>query len=188
MALRVGRVHGVVDVAAARAHLLPSGVSPRLSRVARGALGLDGRLYLDLDLLALDGELPAAEPPAGPHGRGGRFEGPTLVFRVGGQAWAMALSAVTQVVQPADLCPTPGRSAALVEHAGAVWPVYALGERRGGLCTVVLAEHGGRPFGLLADEVLGIFEQLAPGAEPGTWSGPGGGWTAAALDPALLFA
>lgn len=188
MALRVRQVHGVVDVGGARAHLLPAGVSPRLSRMARGALELEGKLFLDVDLLALDGELPAADPPAGPMQPAGAPEGRALVFRVGAQAWTVALSAVTQVVQPQGMCPTPGRSAALVSHAGALWPVYALGERLGTGGTVVLGEHAGRPFGLIADEVLGIFEQLEPAGQRGSWSAPGATWTASGLDLALLFA
>ena len=188
MVLRVRQVHGVVDVAGARSHLLPAGVSRRLGRVARGALELEGGLYLDVDLLTLDGALPVPEPPAADVVSGEPLEGRTLVFRAGERAWALPLSAVTHVMQSPGMCPTPGRSAALVSHGGALWPLFALGRTTRNMATVVLAEHLGRPVGLLASEVLGIFDQPVPAAQPGTWSVPGVDSPAVGLDLGLLFA
>jgi len=188
LGLRVRAVHGVVDVSSARTLALPGGVSPRLARVVRGALELEGRLFLDVDLLALEGELPAADGPAPAPSRAALETARTLVFRAGTDLWAVPLAVVTQVVPAAGMCPTPGRSAALLQHGGALWPVYALGREAADAGMVVLVEEGGRPLGLLADEVVGIFDQMVPAGQPGTWSVPGAEWAATGLELALLFA
>lgn len=186
--LRVRSVQGVVDVSSARAYALPQGISPRLARRVRGVLELEGRLFLDVDLLALEGEAPPAEERRCPPPSSEVPAGKVLVFKAGAGVWAVPLGQVTQVVAAVGMCPTPGRTVALLVHDGGLWPVYGFGSGVTGLGCVVLLEVAGRPLGVYAEQVLGIVEQLVPTVGPDTGSVPWTDGVAAGLDLGMLFA
>jgi chemotaxis signal transduction protein len=196
-ALRVRSVRGVVDVGGAELQRLPRGVSTDVARAARGAWVLGDALLLELDVPSLEGlfaESAAAPGPLrldpvasqDPPGRG-------LVFRAGGANWCIPLVQVVQVVPGTRrFAPLPGSCAGLLEHAGALWPVFALGPRPSAPLvqgnSVILVEDQGSPLGVVADEVIGIHDRFEPGEKPGAWRLASSATEILRLDLGRLFA
>lgn len=107
-----------------------------------------------------------------------------LVFRLGGQRYALPLAAVERIVRAVEVTPLPGAPAIVlgaIDVQGAVLPVLSI-RRRFGLAQgeidpgdqFVLARSAGRPVALVIDEAQGVIEhpegeivdlaQVAPGA------------------------
>ncbi len=183
LALRVGRVLGVHDLAQAPLLNLPRGLGGSLLAIVRGALLHQSTLYLEL----LPDELrKAAQDPDLSRAsivRPVRFLAqpaePALVFQSRGQRFGLALGYVSQVVNAGDAyCALPaaeGGTAGLYPHAQALWPIFSAAalQNGGGVeheSLLVLTELAGENVGFCAEKVLGVHSGFVPTDVPGAFA------------------
>lgn len=189
LALRVGRVIEVADVAREPLFRLPQGLAEELAVVARGAVLHAGRVYLELAADALPNVQSQAQPSRAP-----RWASPmrpvylaeqaperALVFESQERLFGVALPFVSRVVSSADaFCPLPaagGPIAGLLPLEQALWPIYSapglLGAASVREALFVLADLAGQNVGLCAARVLGVHQGFTPTAVRGEFAATG---------------
>lgn len=164
-ALLVDRMEGVADLADADAFRLPDRTVAASPSPFSSALRFGGNLYLELVPVALcalrpDPRVPfAASPDLPPAER-------ELVALRAGQALAVPLPLVVQVIDPVHVFPvpmSPGGLLGLLHHGRAIHPAWDaaafLGLPPDGEPKVaLLLDAGGTSAGVLVDRVLGLSE------------------------------
>lgn len=163
LAISVGRVVEIADVARAPFHQLPASLSPRLAAFIRGAIEHGQKVYLELvpELLAQRPPLPAA--PARPVLTLEELPAKALVIESGGQRFGIPLPWVSQVIPKSPgACRLPTASDALEVqvHGQALWPVFSTAALIGGAPVDeplrVLTELAGQNVALTAHAALGV--------------------------------
>ncbi len=165
-ALRVERLHGIVDLAAAEVFQLPARTPLPQPPPFAGAVVVGGEIALELAVPSL-GWAPLA--PAVDHGEpppdlaGGDRE---LRFARGGRVFGVPLSVLVQILEAPRVAPVPlaPRShRGLLYHGRALHPVVDVavlyGDAAGeGARHVLLLDAGGTGVAVVADRVLGVGE------------------------------
>lgn len=190
LAVRVGAVVEVADVARAPFFLLPPGLGDGLAAVIRGVVLHKDRLYLELISDALPVRAGLAVAPAPPRAiflceaRPER----SLVFESQGRLYGLPLNLVSQVVnrdESFSALPAPGGPVAgIFPHAQVLWPICSAPGLLGGESVTeaffVLTELAGQSIGLCAGRVLGVYPHFEPGEVKGEFKTP-------ALSEPVLF-
>jgi chemotaxis signal transduction protein len=189
LALRVRRVHEVVDVARDRHFGIPPALGESLAFVTRGAILHRDMLFLELKPEAIP-QQPLRRPAPLPRTIYLLDRPPdrALVFESQGVLFGLPLSLVSQVVPATDsFLPMPvpsGPVAGVFPHAQLLWPVFSapalLGGRPAQEALLVLAELAGEAAGLCASRVKGVVSAFEP-------TDGCGEFTATGTDRPILF-
>lgn len=189
LALRVRRVHEVVDVARDPYFGIPPTLGEALAFVSRGAIFHGNELFLELKPEAVP-QQPLRRPPPPPRPVFMCDQPPdrALVFESQGVLWGLALTMVSQVVaSTAAFLPLPapyGAVAGVFPHNQSLWPVLSAPALIGGRASCeqlfILAELAGQSAGLCAGRVLGVFDRFEPTEGHGEYLAPG-------VDRPILF-
>jgi chemotaxis signal transduction protein len=166
-ALRVDRVHGIVDLAEAEVFQIPARTPLPQPPPFAGAVVARGEIALELALgtLGFAPLEPAVEgpPPAADLGPPAERE---LRFARNGRVFGVPLSLLVQVLEAPRIAPvplTPPSHRGLLYHGRALHPVHDLAVLLGDGAppageTVLLLDAGGAGVGVVADRVLGVGE------------------------------
>jgi purine-binding chemotaxis protein CheW len=102
-----------------------------------------------------------------PSGAGERRQRRVVVFRVDGRPYALEIDTVSEIIPWRRATRLPGAPpwvSGLINVRGSIVTVLDLGLRLGGVSTahelasVLMAEHAGKRFGLVVDEVLDVHD------------------------------
>lgn len=172
-ALRVGAVHGIVDLADGEVFQLPSRTPLPQPSPFSAAIVHRGELALELAVSTLGWAPlePALESSEAPSDLGPPAER-ELTFARGSRTFGVPLSLVVHVIEAPRVAPLPLAPAShrgLLYHGRAVFPVRDVGVLYGEAPvgaprTVLLLDAGGAGVAVAADRVLGVGEGSA-GAE-----------------------
>jgi hypothetical protein len=164
LAVGIGRVLEIADVARSPFHQLPGPIAAGLSLFVRGAVEHQGQLFLELipEMLA---QRPPALPARPPRPVIPLEELPprALVIESGGHRFGIPLPWVSQVVpRSPGACAMPGMVDVLelFSHGQVVWPVFSTPSLIGGeACDEplrVLTELAGQTVAFTASSALGV--------------------------------
>jgi hypothetical protein len=195
LALKVGEVRGVVDVARDPLFGIPPLLSEALSLFVRGALLHEGELFLELIPEALP-HRPVLRPPS-PRSVYMLERPPerALVFESQGVRWGLPLPLVSQIVSRdgafLPLLAPHGALTGMLPHQQALWPVLSVPALIGGQTVpeelVVLAELAGEPAGLQAARVVGVLDGFCATEGRGEFTAAGGDGPVLFLDYQTMF-
>jgi chemotaxis signal transduction protein len=176
-ALRVGALHGIVDLAEAEFFQLPARTVLPQPPPFSGAVVVKGEIALELAVSSLGFAPiePAVEhggPPAAVEPRAER----ELRFARGERTFGVPLSILVHVLEEPRVAPvplTPPSHRGLLYHGRALHPVLDVGvlygDPPGPVRTVLLLDAGGAGIGVVADRVLGVGEPREEGLLRPPW-------------------
>ncbi len=168
LALRVGLIHGIVDLARAEVFQLPARTLLPQPAPFQGAIVVNGEVALELAVGSL-GWAPM-EPASDRHGPPPELDSGAqreLHFCRAGRTLAVPLSLLVQVLESPRICPvplTPPSHRGVLYHGRAIHPVFDVAALYGDTSpaaearTVLLLDAAGTPLGVLADRVVGVGE------------------------------
>ncbi len=194
LALRVRRVLEVVDVARAPLLALPQGLAEALALSVRGALLVQDKVFLELNVESLNAEALSWSPPQRAVYLAEAPPERALVFESHGKRYGIALPLVSQVVPRTEafcaLPGLPGPMLGLFPQGQVLWsvasPAGLLGEPKPPEALLVLAELAGQNIGLSATRVLGVEADFSATEARGEFRGRAGD-TALFLDLQRMF-
>lgn len=161
-ALRVERVHGIIDLVDAEVFQIPA--RTRLPQPApfSGAIVARGELSLELAAPAIGWEPlpPATDPGEPPNDAGGTGER-ELVLERGGRRYGVPMSNLVRIIEQPRIAPvplTPPSHLGLLYHARTLHPVVDLAVLHGdipvpGAARAVILDAGGAEVALAADRI-----------------------------------
>jgi chemotaxis signal transduction protein len=161
-ALRVERVHGIIDLIDAEVFQIPA--RTRLPQPApfSGAIVARGELSLELAAPAIGWEpLPPAIDAGDPPTDAGTTGERELVFQRGGRSYGVPMSNLVRIIENPKIAPVPLAPAShlgLLYHGRTLHPVVDLAVLHGDLPTVdaargVILDAGGAEVALAADRI-----------------------------------